>query len=280
MKYDTTPPDGSALYSEGSQAHDTSIRTMKMDLLRHEHILGRLSVNQKVLAADLAAELSVSVETIRRDLITLESYGRLRRIHGGAVPALAHQDRPIIERSRIAFREKAVIARLALARLRPGMSLFLDTGTTTLALARELGSLAGLTVYTNSLDIALIVGTFGQHHARVSGGQLRSNDNALVGYDTLDFARKYRFDIAFMGIAAIDAECGFMDFDDHEAELRRVLVRQATHRVMLADHLKFGRQARVPTLAFAAVDSLITDEPPPEPYSTAFARAGIEVVHG
>ncbi|HWK47108.1 MAG TPA: DeoR/GlpR family DNA-binding transcription regulator [Stellaceae bacterium] len=251
-----------------------------MDQLRHEHILGRLSANRKVLAADLATELSVSVETIRRDLIALERHALLRRIHGGAVPALAHQDRPIIERSRIAFREKTLIARLALGRLRPGMSLFLDTGTTTLALARELGSLAGLSVYTNSLDIALVIGQFGQHQARVSGGQLRSNDNALVGYDTLEFARKYRFDIAFMGIAAIDAEAGFMDFDDHEAELRRVLVRQATQRVILADHLKFGRQARLHTLDFAAVDTLITDGPPPETYATAFARAGLEVNHG
>jgi len=253
---------------------------MKLDQVRHEQILGRLSREQRVQVSDMAEQLGVSTETVRRDLKTLESHGQLRRVHGGAVPVLARQDRPLLERSRIAFREKATIASLVLPMLKGGMSIFLDTGTTTLAVARELGSVSDLTVFTNSLDIALIVGKLEQHRVRVASGTLRPNDNALVGYDTLAFVRRYEFDVALMGIAAIDRERGFMDFEEDEAELRRVVVQQAALRIILADHGKFGRRARVRTFDFRSVDRIVTDRAPLERFAASFARAGLEVVHG
>jgi DeoR family transcriptional regulator, glycerol-3-phosphate regulon repressor len=253
---------------------------MKLDSLRHEKILGRLSTDQKILVADMAAQLGVSMETVRRDLKVLEEHGQLRRVHGGAMPVVSQQDRPLMERSRIAFREKAAIAALVLPMIEPGTSIFLDTGTTTLALARQLGTLAALHVFTNSLDIAAVVGQQDQHKVRVSGGTLRANDNALIGYDTLEFVRRYHFDMAIMGIASVDHERGFMDFEDHEAELRRVLVQQSRLRVVLADHGKFGRHARVRTLDFRSVDRLVTDRAPPGRFGAALSRAGVEVVHG
>lgn len=140
---------------------------MKLDSVRHEKILGRLSVDQKILVADMAAQLGVSMETVRRDLKVLEENGQLRRVHGGAMPVVSQQDRPLMERSRIAFREKAAIATLMLPMLEPGLSIFLDTGTTTLALARQLGTLSRLHVFTNSLDIAAVVGQQDQHKVRV-----------------------------------------------------------------------------------------------------------------
>lgn len=101
-----------------------------------------------------------------------------------------------------------------------------------------------------------------------------------MGYDTLDFVRRYHFDMAIMGIASVDAERGFMDFEDHEAELRRVLVQQSRLRIILADHGKFGRHARVCSLDFRSVDRLVTDCAPPERFGAAFSRAGMKVVHG
>lgn len=252
---------------------------MKHDHIRHEQILGRLTTVQRVVVAEMASELGVSMETIRRDLKLLEERGQLRRIHGGAVPAAAQQDRPLHERSRLAAREKAVIAGLVLPLLQPNMSVFLDTGSTTLAVARQLSAAPPLLVFTNSLDIAGLVGRQPQHRVQVTGGNLRANDNALVGYDALATVRKYVVDIALMGIAAVDPD-GFMDFADEEAELRRVLVRQCHHAVMLADGSKFGRQARIRTLDFADVNALATDKAPAVTYADAMRNAGMEIVHG
>jgi len=252
---------------------------MKHDRVRHELILGRLSTDQRIGVAETAEELGVSMETIRRDLKLLEERGQLRRIHGGAIPPAAQQDRPLQERSGIAAIEKAQLAALVLPMLQTGMSIFLDTGTTTLAIARELVAAPPLVVFTNSLDIALLIGRSPQHSVQVTGGSLRNNDNALVGYDTLAVARKYTFDLSLLGIAAIDEE-GFMDFADEEAELRRVLVRQSRQTAIVADHGKFGRRARIRTLHFRDVQSLVTDRAPPPAFADAIQAAGVEIIHG
>jgi DeoR family transcriptional regulator, glycerol-3-phosphate regulon repressor len=257
----------------------TQVATMKHDRVRHELILGRLSTDQRIGVAETAEELGVSMETIRRDLKLLEERGHLRRIHGGALPPTAQQDRPLHERSRIAAREKAQLAALVLPMLQTGMSVFLDTGTTTLAVARELAAAPPLVVFTNSLDIALLVSRSPQHTVHVTGGTLRTNDNALVGYDALATARKYAFDLALLGIAAIDEE-GFLDFADDEAELRRVLARQSRKIAILAEHSKFGRNARIRTFYFRDVQALVTDRAPPPPFAEAMQAAGMEIVHG
>jgi DeoR family glycerol-3-phosphate regulon repressor len=113
----------------------------------------------------------------------------------------------------------------------------------------------------------------------VTGGTLRTNDNALVGYDALATARKYTFDLALLGIAAID-EQGFMDFADDEAELRRVLALQSRKVAILAEHSKFGRNARIRTFYFRDVQTLVTDRAPPPAFAEAMLAAGMEIVHG
>lgn len=252
---------------------------MSLEKVRHEHILIRLTSDKKVSVSPLAEELDVSMETIRRDLKAMEDHGLLRRIHGGAVPVVGEQDRPLVERTRMAAKEKSRIASLALQLLEPGMTVFLDTGTTTLALARELSSAAPLTVITNSIDVALVIARQTQHRVQVTGGSLRTNDNALLGYDTLDSVRKYNFDVAFMGIAAIHPESGLMDYGDHEAELRRVLVKLARSSVVLADYSKFGKKARIHTLPLRAIDVLISNKRPSDAMIQALNQAEVEIVH-
>jgi len=253
---------------------------MSLEKVRHEHILIRLTSNKKVSVASLAEELGVSMETVRRDLKVMEDHGLLRRIHGGAVPVVGEQDRPLHERTRMAAREKSRIAGLSVPLLKAGMTVFLDTGTTTLALARELSRVAQLTVFTNSIDVALIVSQQNRHRVHVVSGALRSNDNALLGYDTLDAVRRYSFDIAFMGVAAIHRDAGLMDYEDHEAELRRVLVGQSRSSVVLADYSKFGKKARIHTLPLRAIDILVTNVKPNDHDAEALQKAEVELIHG
>ena len=253
---------------------------MSLEKVRHEHILIRLTSNKKVSVASLAQELEVSMETVRRDLKTMEDHGQLRRIHGGAVPVVGEQDRPLHERTRMAAKEKSRIAALAVPLLKAGMTVFLDTGTTTLAVARELARVAQLTVFTNSLDIALVVSQQNRHRIHAVSGLLRANDNALLGYDTLDSVRKYTFDIALMGIAAVHPEAGLMDYEDHEAELRRVLVQQSRASVILADYSKLGKKARIHTLPLSAINIMVTNAKPIDAVTAALQQAEVELIHG
>jgi DeoR family glycerol-3-phosphate regulon repressor len=246
---------------------------------RLERIMARLEAEHRVSVADLAGVFGVSEETIRRDLRELEQNGRCARIYGGAILRQSGQDRPIIQRARMNQREKQSIAEIAARLVSPGMSMFLDTGTTTSALAQRLASMRGLKVFTNSLDIATLLGKSGEHEVFVTGGTVRANDNALIGYAADEAARRHAFDIAFMGIAAIDAEHGLMDFAQDEAGLRRTLVRQARRNIILADHSKFGRRALIRTVELEAIQVLITDRAPPAAFASMLDAARIEVLY-
>ncbi|MEE7456070.1 DeoR family transcriptional regulator [Methylorubrum populi] len=242
---------------------------------RHEEILSQLAQTGRVGVTSIAAVLAVSDETIRRDLKMLEERGLLRRIHGGAVLPRLDQERPPVERSGLNSREKGRIAALAEGCVEDGMSLFIDTGTTTLAFARRLTT-RKLTVTTNSVDLALLLAD-SPVRVNLTPGTLRPKDNALVGYDTVDYVRRHVFDLAVMGITACDLAQGWMDYDEHESFLRRALRGQSRRAVLLVDSHKFGRQASLQTFDLAAPLTVVTDRPPPEPFADRFARHDIDL---
>lgn len=236
-----------------------------------------LRSEERLAVSGLARSLDVSEETIRRDLAELERRGMLRRVHGGAVPLRLDQEQPLIDRGRYNLREKARVAERARLLLADGMSIFIDTGTTTLAFARRLIG-QNVTVTTNSVDIALLLGS-SLPRVHLAPGTLRTKDNALVGYETVSYVGRYFYDIAFMGIAACDATLGWMDYEEHESALRQALRGRARRSVILADHGKFDRQAYLKTFALNETLTVVCDRPPPAHFVQEFARHEVEVLY-
>ena len=255
---------------------------MALSDARRLSLLQQLTLQGRIAVADVATRMQVSHETVRRDLRALERAGHLRCIYGGAVaqPPHAVQDQPLTGRLQSHRQEKAQIAQIAAALVPPGASIFLDTGTTTLALAQQLAEQKDLSVTTNSLDIARLLAGAGLPQVSVTGGDVRGSDNALVGHVTIAAVRARLFDIAFMGIAAVNIEHGFMDYGSEESVLRQTLVAHAHRGVLLADCSKFGRSARLCTFALGVVRTLITDSRPPSPFAQRFNELGVEVMHG
>ncbi|HRY23140.1 MAG: DeoR/GlpR transcriptional regulator [Geminicoccaceae bacterium] len=249
------------------------------ELARHATILAALGRDGRVGVAALAQALGVSDETIRRDLATLDAAGRLRRVHGGAVQFRPDEEQPILVRSRIRPREKAQLAAVARGLVKDGMSIFIDTGSTALAFARTLADARDLAVITNSLDIARLLAPAPGLRVKVAPGWVRANDDALVGGDTVAFVRRFVFDIAFMGIAACDADYGWMDYADEESELRRAVIEQTRCPVLLVDDSKFGRHASIRTFDLTTPLTVVTNRPVPAPFAEIFASAGVEVRH-
>lgn len=245
---------------------------------RLDEIMASLRRDGQVKVTDLAAGLQVTEETIRRDLKLLEREGRLRRIHGGAVIPRRNEEQPVDVRSRVNPREKQQVASLAAGLIRDGMSIFVDTGTTTNALAQVLADRQGLNVITNSLDVALTVARRGHNRVMIAPGVIRPKDNAVIGADVLKWAGTFYYDMAFMGIGAVNLAQGFMDYEEEEAQLRRLLVGRSEKSVILADESKIGRRAFVRTLEFAEVTTLVTNEPLPADYAAAFGEARVDVV--
>ncbi|MCY0386138.1 DeoR/GlpR family DNA-binding transcription regulator [Robbsia sp. Bb-Pol-6] len=244
---------------------------------RHDEILLQLRENGRVSVALTATALSVSEETIRRDLKELEQRGQLRRIYGGAVPLRLDQERPVVERGKVNVRGKAKIAELAERFVEDGMSIFLDSSTTATAFARRLVG-RNLTITTNCLDIALLLGPT-VARVNVTPGALRTKDNALVGYDTLAYIRRFFYDAAFMGIAACDLQHGWMDYEEHESHMRGVLRAQARRSVLLVDIDKFGRQAYLNTFALNEPMTVVCDRSPPAAFVETFQRHGVALLY-
>jgi len=263
--------------------------TGRLSLLRNYHamlnqprldeIMRLITLHQRVKAAELAVSMHVSEETIRRDLKHLEETGRLRRIHGGAILPKPNEEQPLQVRNRIQTKAKTRLAACAAEQVQEGMALFLDTGTTTLALAQQLTRFSGLRVVTNSLDIGLLLTQHSDNQVLMTPGDIRRNDNALIGSHTLAFAAQFHYDIAFMGIGAIDLELGLMDYEESEAHLRRTLTAHCRRSVILADDAKFGHRTFINTLPFSAVDTLVTNRPPSAEFIRCLESAYVELVN-
>ncbi len=115
---------------------------------------------------------------------------------------------------------------------------------------------------------------------QLTPGRLRKVEQDLVGYDTISYIQQFCFDVAFMGIAAVDIEHGFMDFGEDEARIRQSLIKHARRQIFLADSGKFGKSANVVTAPFSADQIVITEQKLKGDYSTRLSDAGVEVIHG
>jgi len=225
----------------------------------------------------LSAAFDVSVETIRRDLSDLASTGALHKVRGGARRIRLATEGSFDERRFEQAEAKAAIARTVAAIVEAGDTLFMDTGTTTLACAEELARGEGLTVITNSLFIAQRLGTAGRHRVYVIGGTWQADNAEAVGPLAIEQIGRFQADHAVLGVAAIDAEAGAMDADFDEAQIARAMIDHARHVIVLAHSEKFDRRAAYRVCRLDEIDMLVSDREPEEPLAAALALARVEV---
>ncbi|MBC9906092.1 MULTISPECIES: DeoR/GlpR family DNA-binding transcription regulator [Achromobacter] len=226
---------------------------------RYQRIRALLSSLQQVSTDRIVGELGVSRETVRRDLLELEAMGELRRVHGGAVPV--HSEPPIAERVHTRVKYKRAIARAAAGLVSSGQTLFLDAGSTTSVLADELAKLSGLTVITNSFDVALKVGAAGNgaNQLIMLGGSVGGPVCATAGDITIAEIHRYRADLALLSPVGVDAEFGATNYDLREAEVARAMAASAKQLVLLADFSKIGLCSRVSYCSADRIDHLVTN---------------------
>ena len=236
-------------------------------------------VNQETRAVeDLAARLVVSRETVRRDLALLDAAGRLRKVHGGARAVGAEAaESPFAQRMAQAVEAKRRIAAAVARLIPPGASLFIDTGSTTLAVAEALAGVSHLTVMTNGAQIAARVAANRNHRVFLIGGAYEAEVGENLGPLAQEQIGKFRAQHVILTVGAIDGSA-VMDFDLAEAEVARAMIAQAEVVTVVADHGKFARRAVFEVAPLGRIDRLVTDRAPPEPLAAALAGAGVEVI--
>jgi DeoR family transcriptional regulator of aga operon len=244
---------------------------------RFERIIEHMAGNGAVSVVEIAADLSVSASTIRRDLRVLESQRLLARTHGGAVAQGVLYELPLRYKSARFQPEKVRIAREAASKVRDGMAVGLTGGTTTSEVARNISDRQQLTVLTNALNIAFELAIWPNLKLVVTGGVARSESYELVGPIAEQCLTGLNLDIAFIGVDGIDPEGGLTTHHDIEAHTNESLVRRASRVVVVADSSKIGRVAFAKICDLPRVDEMITDANADRSILARIAETGIEV---
>lgn len=245
--------------------------------VRLERIVEHLRLRRFARVNELCSELGASPATVRRDLATLERSGRLRRLHGGAMIAEAHLDEPAFDdKTTVSAAEKDRIARAALGFIGRNDTVFLDGGSTILALAGLLGSRPEITVVTNSLRVASALAGGGPNLILI-GGELRQRSQTFVGPLTRCMIDQINVDKAFMGTMGLTPD-GLSTTDPREAFTKECIMRRATQVILLADHTKMDKVSFVRFGACDDLDVLITDSSTPPKVLQPLRKRGIEVL--
>lgn len=232
---------------------------------RQDAIARALREQGRVEVAELAERFRVSEDSIRRDLRLLAARGLVQKTHGGAV-ALHAGALPMGERAALNTAPKRAIALAALAHVLPNQTLFIDSGSTALALAQLLaapGAPRPLTVITPSLDAALPLCRDATLRLVLAGGEWSHETRAFAGAQAEATLRAYCADWAFLGACALHPRLGMTASQPGDAALKRAMLESSCARVLLADASKFDQVQPYPVAPLAQLDRVISDAAPP-----------------
>jgi DeoR family transcriptional regulator of aga operon len=228
---------------------------------RRRAILAALNRDGRVLVKDLAVHFRVSQITIRKDLEVLQGRGLIHRTHGGALVRSSGtlNDPSLQEKEKLHRTEKMRIAQAAVRLVEEGQSILLDSGTTTMAIARALGNFRRLTVITNAINIAAELAN-SEIEVILTGGTVRKNSFSLVGPLAEETLRHLSADTLFLGVDGFDTRLGLSTPNLQEAKVNRVMVEISRKVVAVCDSSKFGRRSLSTIVPPNAIHHVITDK--------------------
>ncbi len=245
---------------------------------RHEKIIELLEREQSVKVADLSGLLGVTEKTIREDLEKLEDKGLLKRIHGGAITITGHNETNFYSLhapAQRAVNEKRQIARQALKHVGTDDIIVLDTGSTTLEMAKLLGEFP-LTVITNDLYIICELTPKDQVHLVVPGGY--EHKNALLSSpESLEFIRKLNIKKTFISSTAVHLDYGLTIFRSEMIEQKKAWISAAKEIFCVADHSKFDKTALITFASLSEIDCIITDQGLPMEIERKYKEKNIRI---
>lgn len=232
---------------------------------RQARLIEIVRTEEQASVERLAGLLEASRETIRRDLTHLAGLGKIRKVHGGAVMPTVPGEPGFQQRLTQNAPAKAAIAKTAAGLFRPGEALFIDTGSTTLFFAEEIAQVGGMTIITNSTEIARVIDTADTgHRVFLLGGEYRAGNSQTVGTMVAEQIRSFRAHHAVLTVGALDGRSGAMDFNLEEAQVARAMIAQSRQVTILADHSKFGALASFEVCSLDRIDTLVCDGTVPE----------------
>ena len=220
---------------------------------------------------------NVSLMTIHRDLDALTRAGLIAKIRGGARSVRHVRDLSFEVREWENRKGKAKVAEKAAALVPAESCIFLDSGTTSLALARLLPD-APMTVVTTGPNIALALCHVRGPSVTLCPGSLNKDNLTVSGHSTLQFLETINIDLAFLGVSGYGREAGFTCGKESEMMVKRQVIKRARRTAALCDETKFQRLMPFTFATLEDVDYVISDDALPEGFLQDAETAGVKVL--
>jgi len=247
---------------------------------RRALILRLLEQKDEVIVSELSRDTGISEVTIRKDLTILQNRHLLLRTRGGAMrkPVENPNEDTAIDRKRLFnVREKERIGAEATKLIKDGDVIMLDSGTTTLEIARHLDRFHDLRFLTNSMSIATELLNYKRFDVVLLGGNVRTNSHSTVGPLALSVLRNFSRYKLFLGVDSFSLENGISTPNLEEALLNQLMIQQAEKVIAVFDSSKFNKRSYVHVADVKEVDCIITDQAIPTGMSAKLKAAGVDV---
>jgi DeoR family transcriptional regulator of aga operon len=226
-------------------------RTQILQIVRSA---GRVRVN------GLASRFNTSAVTIRSDLNELHQRGLVLRSHGGAVlPDTILRESPVHERLKAHSDEKRRIGAMAATLINNGETIILDSGTTTLEIARQIKKKSGLQVITNGVNIAAELLDARDVQVFIVGGTVRGESASISGHFTEEMFEQFSADKLFLSGAGCDLDFGISGANLEETMVNRAMIRIAREIILVADSSKFSKRSMSRIAPFSQIDTVISN---------------------
>jgi DeoR/GlpR family transcriptional regulator of sugar metabolism len=227
---------------------------------RRTQILKILRADGRVKVDELKRRFRTSAVTIRNDLNELNQKGLVLRSHGGAVsPDTILRESPVYERLKAHSEEKRRIGAMAATLINDGETIILDSGTTTLEIARQIKNKQGLQILTNGVNVAVELQDARGVQTFIAGGTVRGDSASIVGRSTEKMFEQFAADKLFLSGAGCDPDFGVSSANLEEAMVNRAMLRIAREIILVSDATKFSKRSMARIAAFREIDAVISD---------------------
>ena len=246
-------------------------------------ILEIVNLRGSISVLDLAHELHVSDQTIRRVVRPLVERGDVGKVHGALVSTRSALDPPFLARMAQNRAAKIAIAREVARMVKDGDSIAIDTGSTSAFAAQALRERKNLTVVTNSAFVASTLAMIPGNNVSMAGTQLRDHDGASFDRSAFEVIERMQVDYALLSASVVEAQKGFLVHEQCEVDIATAMMRNSTRTIMAVDASKFAPQDRRPAMRQPSLrpgDYLVTDRDIPPEFAEVTGSLTIVIAQG
>lgn len=244
---------------------------------RQKFILAKIAKDHKVSTIELALEMNISEDSIRRDLNELNKKGLLEKVYGGAIP-IEEKSISVFDRVVVNADKKEIIGKKALSLISDGQVIIMSGGTTNLEFAKLLPPELKATIYTYSLPIAMQLAQHPNIEVIFIGGKLQKNAMVTIGMDVVQVLSKLKADICFMGSSSINVRMGLTEMG-YEVSLVKKAMMEATEKVVcMVTSEKLNTKMPYVVCDINQLNIIITDLNPDAPILKEYINAGVQLI--